>query len=76
MLINIIVGLAGGIPIAIITALFKNKWGKLLGAFLVIGCNGVCIYIALVKAALLGISKSNDWAASYIVGVLQDIFIA
>jgi hypothetical protein len=42
---------------------------------LVLGFNGICIYIALIKAAILGIEKSNDWAMAYIIGVLQDIFV-
>jgi hypothetical protein len=53
LLINIIVGLVGGIPIALITLLFKNIWTRWFGILIVIGCNFVCIYIALVKAALM-----------------------
>ncbi len=37
--------------------------------------NGGCLFIALTKAAILGVNKSNDWAFAYITGVLQDIFI-
>jgi hypothetical protein len=54
LLINVIIGLAGGIPIALITLLFKYKFAKYFGLLLVLGCNALCLYIALVKAAILG----------------------
>ena len=71
-----IIGIAGGLPLAIITLFFKTKSLKVIGAILVIGFNGICLYIALTKAAILGIAKSNDWAFIYIVGVIQDIFFS
>ncbi len=73
IIMNIWIGLAGGIPIALITFFFKKKntlFLKYIGVFLVIGFNGICIYIALIKAAILGVDKSNDWAVAYIIGVL------
>jgi hypothetical protein len=68
--------MAGGIPIAIITLLFKNKYGKCIGLLVICGCNLICLYIALVKAAILGFQKSNDWAIAYLIGVIQDVFVS
>jgi hypothetical protein len=31
--------------------------------------------MALAKAAILGIEKSNEWGYAYFTGVLQDIFV-
>jgi hypothetical protein len=73
--INIFIGLAGSIPIAIISALYKKPLLKCIGFILTFAMNGGCLFIALTKAAILGVNKSNDWAFAYITGVLQDIFI-
>ncbi len=75
LIINIIVGLAGALPIAIITILFKNKFTKWIGIVIALGSNFICLYVALVKAAILG-QLRNEWGVAYIVGVLQDIFMS
>jgi hypothetical protein len=54
-----IIGLSGAIPIAILTILFRNKYLKILGVIIAIGCNLGCLWMAIVKAAILGIDKSN-----------------
>jgi hypothetical protein len=62
--------LAGAIPIAIMTILFKNKYTKILGFLITIGCNLGCLYMAIAKAAILGVDKSNEWGVAYFVSVL------
>jgi hypothetical protein len=69
ILINIFIGLAGAIPIALMKLLFKNKYTKILGIIVCIGCNAACLYMAIVKAAILGVDKSNEWGVAYFVGV-------
>ncbi len=72
---NVIVGLAGAIPIAIMNLLFKFKYTKILGILLSVCCNAGCLYMAIVKAAILGVDKSNEWGVVYFIGVAQDIFL-
>jgi hypothetical protein len=55
MLINVIVGLVGSIPIILLALLFKYRFLKPIGVLFCIGVNGFCLYVALVKAALVGI---------------------
>ncbi len=67
---NAIIGLTGAIPIALMTLLFKNRYTKILGILVSIACNLACLYMAIVKAAILGVDKSNEWGVAYFVGVL------
>jgi hypothetical protein len=61
ILVSIIIGLAGAVPIAIMTILFKIKYLKILGIIIALGCNLGCLWMAIVKAAILGVNKSNEW---------------
>jgi hypothetical protein len=70
MLASIFTGLAGAIPIAIMTLFFKSKYTRIIGILIAIGCNIACVYMVIIKSALIGVNKSNEWGIAYFVGVL------
>ncbi len=49
------VGLAGSIPIVLLKILFTYKYLKSVGVIFCISINAICLYIALVKSALLDV---------------------
>ncbi len=51
-----IVGLLGSIPIILLRIFLKFKLLKALGIIFCLAINAVCLYIALVKAALVGVN--------------------
>ncbi len=48
---------------------------KIFGVIIAIGCNFGCLYMAIMKAAIIGVEKSNECGIAYLIGVILDIFV-
>lgn len=77
ILVSIICALVLGIPLAIISVLFKvqNRVVKWFAVLLSIGVLAVCVYVSLVNAAIMGLDLSNQWAVTYISTYITDTFM-
>jgi hypothetical protein len=66
-----------GIPLGIIEKLFSIKYCvfKLLGYIIFAGALLICIYSSLTIAALMGVSKANQWAFNYFSSFSIDFFM-
>jgi len=73
-MVSIIIAIAVGLPIAILKKMLSTRVLKPIGAFLSFGFFGLCMWMIIVNAAVMGVSESNEWGVSYIFSILIDIF--
>ena len=71
-MLGLILAIIIGIPIAIFNALYKIKYIKYLACLIILGANGLFIYITIVNAALIGKEKSNEWTFSFYTSWIID----
>lgn len=74
ILIGILTGLLTGLPLMIIRVLLEaaSKLPRIIGMILSIGVIGVCYYLAITRAAIIGHEKANMWAGEYFISYLLD----
>ena len=67
-----LLSVAIGVPIAIFNKIYKIKYMNYLAIIIFIGICGLCFYMTLTNAALMGVEKSNEWAFSYFSSWILD----
>jgi len=68
--------IAVAVPIAIVKVLFKKSFLKPIGVIFSIGIFALNYFMILTNAALMGVSKSNEWTAAFISSWVTDTFVS
>lgn len=71
---SVIISISVAIPMILLKITLNIVILKPLGVLISLGVLGLCFYISLTNAALMGVDKSNNWAFSYMNSWLIDSF--